>query len=241
MLTADSSEGGMYINPILIFGGAATAPVILLFIILEFDQLTAPFFRLNRRILVYTTLFLMLQLSINILLAFCLVLVKPDLIDLATFTSGDALLVWVIGCSFSLFTVAINIFIGWKWVETGLERPNGLHWFVGYIIYFLAIIFGVFSIQILNPSVQNILLWPFAGIGILGAFNFFIVSFGLFIAGLGVVGSSFDSSVSDALIGFVFMMGIIFMIAILFLPFFYAITFYFGVLLAKRSFQQESL
>lgn len=236
---SDSSGGGMYINPILIFGGAAAAPVILAVIILEFNQVATPFLALDRRILVYTTFFLWLQIGLNILLAFCLVLVKPDLLNLSTFGTGDALLIWLIGCGFSLITVAVNIFVGWKWVKIGLERPNGLHWFVGYIIYYLTVTFGIFFTWILNPSVQNIILWPFAGIGILGALNFFLVAFGLFIAGLAGLGSSMSSGEGDAFIGFVFMMGMVFMVAVIFLPFFYMLTFYVGVQFAKRSVKSD--
>ena len=238
MLITNSSEGGTYINPILIFGSAAAAPVILGAVILEFKHITAPFLALNRRILVYTTVFLLLQLGLNILLVVCLILVKPDLLDLTTYDNTDFILVGVISCGFSLLAVVLNIYIGWKWVKTGLEKPSGLHWFVGYAIYYLSVGLGVISIQILNPSVKNILLWPFAGIGMVGALNFFLVSFELFLVGLATIGSSMASSESDAFIGFVFMTGGLFMIAVLFLPFFYAITYYLGVILANRYIEQ---
>lgn len=239
MLVTDSSEDGMYVNPIVIFGGAAAIPIILGVFILQSKHLTAPFLALDRRTLVYTTLFLFLQFGINILLAICLVLVKPDLLDLNTFSGDDAILVWIMGCGFSLSCIAVNIYIGWKWIKTDLESPSGLHWFVGYIIYFVTIGLSIISLQILNPSVKNILLWPVAGIGIIGAFNFFIVSFGLFVVGLGAIGSSMGSSGSDAFFGFVFMMGILFMIAILFLPFLYAIFYYIGFIFAKQSSEKE--
>ncbi|MFX1286554.1 MAG: hypothetical protein ACFFB5_23155 [Promethearchaeota archaeon] len=240
MLNTNSSEDGIYINPLLIFGGAAAVPLILMVFILESKHLTASFLALDPRILFYTTLFLLLQFGLNIFLALCLVFMKPDLLDLSTFSGDDIILVWLIGCGFSLSTIVVNIYIGWKWIKTGLDRPNGLHWFVGYIIYFLTVGLSVLSLQILNPSVKNILLWPLAGIGILGALNFFIVSFGLFIAGLGAIGSSMGSSGSDAFFGFVFMMGMLFMIAILFLPFLYAILYHIGVILAKRSSTQDN-
>ncbi|MFX1505518.1 MAG: hypothetical protein ACFFDC_05315 [Promethearchaeota archaeon] len=239
ILSPDSSEDGIYINPALIFGGAAAVPIILGIFILQAEHLITAFLASDRRIPIYTTLFLLLQFGINILLAICLVLVNPDFLDLSTFSGNETLLVWILGCGFSLSTIAVNIYIGWKWVKSGLDTPNSLHWFVGYIIYFLTIGIGIISLQILNPSVQNILLWPFAGIGIIGAFNFFIVSFGLFIVGLGVIGSSMSSGGSDAIIGFVFMMGILFMIAIFFLPFLYAFFYFIGTILAKRNSNQE--
>jgi hypothetical protein len=158
MLSQETSEDGIYINPAFIFGGAAAIPIIIAIFILQAEHLIATFLGSDRRIPVYTTLFLLLQFGLNILLVLCLVLVKPDLLILGSFSNVDALLVWIITCGFSLLNIAVNMYIGWKWIKTGLDTPNGLHWFVGYIIYFLGVGLIIISIQILNPSVQDFLL-----------------------------------------------------------------------------------
>lgn len=229
MFNGNAYTGGVYINPIVIFGSAAVTPVILIFVIVEFKQLTAPFRALNRRILAYTTLFLLLQFGLNILLAVCLILVNPDLLILATHTSDEFILVWAASFSFCVFAVVLNIFIGWKWVKVDLETPSGLHWFVGYFLYLLTVSLAVISILILNPTVNNIILWPLAGVAILGALNFFLVSWGFFIAGLETL-----SGESHAFVDFVFMTGTLFMLFALFLPVFYVIAYFFGVKLANR-------
>lgn len=234
MLNPNTNASGLYINPVLIFGVAAAVPIALVYIIREFKHIAAPFLALNRRILVYTTFFLMLQFGINVMLAICLVLVKQDLLNITTYNDDDILIVWVISFSFCVFAGVLNIYIGWKWSKAGLENPSGLHWFVGYLLYFLGISVSVISIQILNPTVKNILLWPLAGIGIFGALNLFLVSFMLFVGALEIIGASMFSSESDAFVGLVFMMGTIFMLVISVLPFLYALTFYLGVKLANR-------
>ncbi|MFX0052273.1 MAG: hypothetical protein ACFE8U_13395 [Candidatus Hermodarchaeota archaeon] len=235
MFTVNGNEVQMNLNPTLIFVGAAIIPAILMYLILEFKHLMAPFLAMNRRILVYITLFLLLQFGINIFLAICLVVIKPNLLDLSTYDVTDIFLVWIISCSFCSFSVLLNTYIGWRWIIANLEKPSPLHWLVGYVIYFLSVGLGIISIQIINPSVKNILLWPFAGIGIIGALNLFLVSFIIFITGLTILGSSMASSESDAFVGFVFMMGIPFMIAVLYLPFFYALPYYLGIKLASRK------
>ncbi|MFW9997714.1 MAG: hypothetical protein ACFFD4_37085 [Candidatus Odinarchaeota archaeon] len=250
MLSTISYEGGLSVNlsavsPIIvILGAAAAVPVFLVYIIIEFDLLIdlliSPFRALNSRISLYITLFLLLQLGINLLLVTCLLLLKPNLLDLTTYSPADSIMIFGTGCVFSIFTAVLDFYIGWKWVKTDLEEPDVLHWFVGYTTYFLSVGLCVVSIQILNPTVQNIVLWPLAGIGILGAFNFFIFSFGLFIAGLEAIGSSMSSSESDAFVGFVFVTGTFFISTTLILPFLYSLCYYSGVILANRNTRQNT-
>ncbi|PWI48065.1 hypothetical protein CEE45_08555 [Candidatus Heimdallarchaeota archaeon B3_Heim] len=155
------------------------------------------------------------------------------MLDFTSYTSESTSIIWLVGCAFCMINIIANLFIGWKWTNSGLNNPNGLHWFIGYIIYLAVIGIGVFSVQSIFPSIKGILLWPFSGIVMIGALSYFIVVFGLFLVGLDVLVSPVATGQGDAWIGFVFMAGMFFMVASFFLLFIPMITYSTGVYLAN--------
>jgi len=234
------SAGETYVSPIIPIGMVVFIPLVIIYILVDYraivDQfkvMIIPFKELNRRILNFTILFLILQLGFNLVMMLFLGFLKPDILDFSTYTSESTLSVWLVGCVVSLVNIILNAFIGWKWTKSSIERPNLLHWFFGYIIYLLAIIIGVIFVESTNSPLKGFILWPFSGIVIIGALSYFIVVFGLFLVGLEIIVSPIATEQSDAWIGFVFMAGIMFMAASILLLFIYILTFYMGVLLAK--------
>ena len=229
-------------NPIFILGMAALLPASIIYIIFEFPtflnlfkSLVEPFKELDREILIHTSFFLILQIGINILLIICLLFIQPDLLTLSDYSLVSRILVWTVSLIFSIVNISLNIFIGWKRVKSGLEKPKNVYWIVGYFIYFLTTGIGVIFVQSINPNVKGILLWPVAGIAIVGALSYFVVTFGLFLIGLEVTLSPLATGQGDAWIGAVFMAGILFMLVSVFLPVIHLLTYTIGVFLAKRK------
>ncbi len=241
MLITNPSYQEVYINPIIYFGAAAVIPVIIGFIILNFGTIIDHFEEivvislkeLNYKVLGYITAFLLLQIGLNGIMVFFLVLIDPKLLNLLDFPKKSLSLVWMISCSFSLGNTLINIIIGWYWVKVDFELPNIVHWVFSYVIFFVVIGLGVIIIQIVNPTVKQLLLWPISGGVLIGAYNYFIMFFGLLIAGLEAILSPMTTGEGDAYVGFVFMVGTLFMIASSFFLFIHMISFYMGVILAN--------
>ncbi|MHA1976243.1 MAG: hypothetical protein ACW98F_03120 [Candidatus Hodarchaeales archaeon] len=235
------STDELYINPILPLGLAVILPLILIYILVDYQAVFSQFHylvinplkQLDRRILVYTNLFLFLQLAMTLLIVVILSVLVPNFLLISDITSESRLLIWIVGGVSCLILTITNVYIGWKWTKSDLNKPNALHWFIGYLVYLTVIGIGVLSIQGVNPSVKGIILWPFSGIFVIGAFSYFIVVLGLFLVGLDVLVSPGTTAQSDAGVGFVLMAGMLFMMASFFLLFIPLITYATGVFLAN--------
>ena len=230
------SSDELYQTPIVPLGIAAFIPLVVIYLVIDYKIVTntitntiKPFKELDRRILRFTTIYLLIQLVFNSILVFILVLVEPDLSAISNYSPESAIIIWLIGCISSLVIIILNTFISWKWVKTGIKQPNGLHWLISYMIYVVAVSAVLLVVETINPSIKGFLFWPFTGIVIIGAFSYFIVSFGLFIYGLEVVLAPYGSGQGDAAFGFVFIAGTIFLSISAFLLFIHLLNFYLGV------------
>ena len=236
---SSNDRGGVQITkitPLIYFGIAALAPFVFLYFILEIRRFKMSL-ALNSRIQIYVTFFLLFQLSINIILAACLVVLKPNVLDVTAYNIYDFLLVWIIGCLFTLITLGVTSFTCWKWTQMGLENPRVIHWFLGYIIYLICVCFSILVIQTLDPSVEYIPFWPLAGVGIVGALNLFIASFGLFTVVL-VIYTTFSGENGGNVL-FVFVMVIFFLFFVALLPIGYLLIFYSGMNMMARFHDQN--
>ena len=234
------SSDELYQTPIIPFGIAAFLPLVIAYIAIDYKSIfiliknmLIPFKELNRRILAFTCLYLLLQFVFNAIVLVLLLLIEPDILYTSNFAPESASLIWLVGLGFSVIIICINSFLGWKWAKSNLKQPNGLHWFLGYSIYLITVGIFVIIFQIINPSTKGILLWPITGIAIIGSLSFFIVAFGLFLFGLSIILDPHSTGLSDAGVGFVLTTGILFMFSSLFLLLIYMLTFYLGIFIAN--------
>ena len=234
-------------SPIVPFGIATFLPLVIFYILIDYKALSSrlysllvnPFKELDQHVLIYTISFLFLQLAITAATVSVLAVVHPTFLDYTNYTPESSLLVWVVAGVFCLVNTILNVFIGWKWTNSDLTRPTGMHWTIGYITYLSVIGIVVIVVQSINPSVKGILLWPFAGIVIIGTLSYFVVVLGLFLVGLEILLAPMDTSLSDAAVGFVFMSGILFMIASFVLLFIPLLNYSSGVFLAKWKVKRQ--
>jgi hypothetical protein len=236
------SSDELYQTPIVPLGIAAFIPLVVIYLVIDYKLVTntilgiaTPFKELDRRILGFTTLYLLIQLVFNAITVLILVLIEPNLQDFTNYTPESTSLIWLIGCGSSLIIIILNSFISWKWIKTGTKQPNGLHWLISYIIFLVAASIIVLIVQIIIPATKGILLWPIVGIVIVAALSYFIVSFGIFILGLEVILAPYSTGQSDAGIGFAFIAGILFMAMSVFLIFFHLLNFYLGAFIYNRQ------
>jgi hypothetical protein len=234
------SSDELYQTPLVPLGIAALIPLAVIYLVVDYKiiintilGMVTPFKELDRRILGFTIIYLLIQLVFNSILVFILVLVVPDLYDISSYSPESALLIWLIGCISSLVIIILNTLISWKWVKTGMKQPNGLHWLIGYMIYIVAVSTVLLVVETIDTSLKGFILWPFTGIVIIGALSYFIVSFGLFIYGLEVVLEPYRLGQGDAALTFAFTVGTLFMLISTVLLFIHLLNFYLGVFFAN--------
>ena len=79
MFGENQNYEGFYLNPLIIFGAAAAIPLFIFFIILENKTFTTTIITLDKQILLYIILILLIQIGLNGGLLICVLLFVPDL------------------------------------------------------------------------------------------------------------------------------------------------------------------
>ncbi|MFX0064942.1 MAG: hypothetical protein ACFFC7_22425, partial [Candidatus Hermodarchaeota archaeon] len=126
---------------------------------------------LDRKIMTYLTLYLLFQLGYS--LFFYFVIFNP----LASFARQQAAItfqphtaylpVLVISIFFVVIRVAIDCYIGWRWMKMGFMLPKFLHWGLSYLAFL-----GVVGINIIWGILQYLYLYNFLYL----PENFFVIS-----------------------------------------------------------------